>query len=163
VNADITLLIVILLLTVFFIHKKTHVAFVTLALFGGYTLSDKASYLLAQNAGAWINDSGLPVYTIIRLILLFGPPLMVAYHFRHTQTGSSRLLEQLVPAFSLTLLIAVFVVEQLNYTTRASVLDNSIALNQLWIYTPWVVVFSLGSALFDIMLRKPSDKKKTKK
>jgi hypothetical protein len=61
--------------------------------------------------------------------------------------------------------VAVFVVEQLNYSTRTEILDNSIALNQLWLYMPYVVMFALAAALFDIMAHKAKaeDKKGKKK
>ena len=153
-NGDTAALLISTLLTSLFVFRKTHVAITTMALCGGYVLSDRISYTLTQSVG----ESSLPVYTIFKLFLLFGPPAFVAFHFRGTQRGAGRFLEQLVPAFALSLLIIVFILEQLSFGTREFHLDSSIVLNQLWIYSAWVVLFAFLAALFDLLMHKPSER-----
>lgn len=156
-NADITLLALITLTTLFFVLRRTHVALTTMALSAGYVLSDRATYAISQTAWGYLGDTDIPVYSIVKLTLLFAPAVFMAFHFRNTQKGSGRFIEQLVPAFSLSLLLIIFVLEQLTLETREEYLDMSVALNQLWVYSHWVVVFALGSAFFDMLLHKPHE------
>lgn len=162
-NADITLLAIVVLLTVFFVIRRTHVALITLALCGGYVLSDKISTVLTEEATSYIGNSSVDIHSIIKILLLFGPPAFIAFHFRKTQRGSGRTIEQIVPAFALSLLIVIFVVEQLTPAVRDSYLDLSVSLNQLWTYSSWVIVFAFATAIFDFLLHKPYERHSKKK
>jgi len=161
-SGDLAALIISVSLTVLFVMRRTHVAMVTMALCAGYVLSDRISFTLSQN-DILPPDSGFPVYTVLKLLLLFGPPVFVAYHFRGTQRGGGRFIEQLAPAFALSLMVIVFILEQLAFDTRASHLDSSVILNQLWLYSAWVVAFALATALFDLLMHKPTERSRHNK
>lgn len=158
-TGDLAALIIITLLSLLLVLKKTHVAVITMALCGGYVLSDRVSFSLSQSA-SWLTDhNNIPVYTIFKLILLFGPPVFVAMHFRGTQHGGGRFVEQLVPALALSLLVIVFILEQLSFATREFHLDNSVILNQIWLFSPWIVISAFVTALFDLSLQKNKTKR----
>jgi hypothetical protein len=161
-NGDIAALIIMVLFTLLVVLKKTHVAVITMALCGGYVLSDRVSLTLSQQAGWILEDGDIPFYTIFKLLLLFGPPAFVAFYFRGTQRGSSRFVEQMTPAFALSLMLIVFILEQLPVGTRDYHLDNSVIMNQLWLYSGWVVLFAFATALFDLMIHQPKDHRRSK-
>lgn len=151
-SADLIVLIILGATTLALVLSKTHVAFVTLALCSGFVLSAEIGPgfvdLVTRSTEKVEN---LPAYTVITLILLLLPAVLVAWHFKKTQKGSSRLIGQIIPALALALLLSVFIFDFLPEVAKAYVSEETYIYGQLNILRSIIVLFAVLTALFDIM------------
>lgn len=134
---------------------RTHIAFVILALCSGYVLSQFAGVEVFDFFKIWISPNEFPLYELISLTLLFLPTLMIAYRFRRTQTGFSRSLQQLLPAVSLTMIAAVFVVDII--AIDDSFTRDSIVARLIDNFSAFLIMLAIGVALFDVLIKHANE------
>lgn len=139
----------ICLVALYFVFIKTHIAYAILALSAGFLLKE----FLAQDLTAIL--SGLSSYTyfesIKNIVLLILPPLIISLHFKNTQNGFKRGLQQLVPALSWSLLLTILVFNELPVDVKQNILDNSYIIRNLLAFKSLLVAFSFAVAFFDII------------
>ncbi len=153
-NADVLILAIIAFASIVLVISKTHVAFVTLALCSGYVLGAEVGpgiVEMATDSTGSLED--LPVYTAVTLTLLLFPPLLIGYRFRKSQKGSGRFIQQLVPAFALSLLLVIFIFDFLPDNSIQKISDETYIFGQLKFFRSWVVLFAVLTALFDIIIQ----------
>lgn len=156
-NGDFLVLIFIAAVTLLLVILKTHVAFVILALCSGYVLREFAgnqTYDLLANV---VSPIEFPLYEVVNVSLILLPALLIAYRFRGTQRGVSRLFEQLVPALSLTLLLVVFLIDILPNDVSNKVKDNAYLAGIFDTFAWVMIVFAISTALFDVLIKHAGD------
>lgn len=165
-NVDFTLLAIIAFSTLSLLFSKTHVAFVTLALCSGAVLADSVADSLAGFFRLGNSADLVTLTSAISIVLILFPPLIICYRFRKSQKGGIRFIGQFVPALGVSLLAAVLVINALPGKIYDNLASQAYLAGSLNLFEPWIVVFAIFTALFDVLIQHagpPRDYKKRKK
>jgi len=123
-NADLLTVLILGFSTFILIITETHVAFVTLALSSGYVLSDIVGPDIFDFFANTVDPNSFPLYSTVQLTLLFIPAILIAHRFRRSQRGATRFVQQIVPAFALSLLIVVLTFDALPSEAQLTLQDE---------------------------------------
>lgn len=165
-NADIIILAIVVFATFLMVFSKTHVAFVTFALCAGFVMSAEVGPGLTEMiTGSSDSNQESPVFTAVTLVLLLFPALLIGYRFRRSQKGGGRFIQQIIPAFALSLLLVVFIFDFLPDSSLNKISDETYIYGQLEFLRSWIVLFAILTALFDVIIQhagppRPYHKKK---
>lgn len=160
-DIDLLTLSLTVLVTVALVVSRTYVAFVTLALCGGFVLREVVALDLTSQLNENLNTS-LPIESIVELSLLVLPAILVAYRFIGSQSGPGRFLQQLIPSISLAFFALVLVYQSLPSAAISQLEDVSYIYGNVLPLRSILVVFALATALFDVLIQhaeRPSKKK----
>lgn len=143
--------------------SRTYVAFVTLALCGGYVLREFIALDLTNQLNQNLNTD-FPVASLVELGLLILPALLVAYRFRKSQGSAGRFIQQLIPSIALSLFALVIVYQSLPVDFQTQLSETSYIYTNVIQVRTFLVVFALATALFDVLVQhaEPPQKKRKK-
>lgn len=143
----------VLVLTV----AETHIAFVTLALCSGFVLSEYAGPEAFDALSSLIDVNSFPLYETVNVTLLLLPALLVGIRFRRTQRGVKRFVEQLIPGLAVSLMLAVFLIDIAPINVASDLQEESYIASTLKASSMWLIIFAMGSALFDVLNKHGGD------
>ena len=156
-NSDVVILLTIGICIFVLAIARTHVAFVTLALCGGYVLSQFAGPDVLSLIGNRIDSESFPIFEVVHVALLLLPALLVGIRFRRTQLGIKRFVAQLVPSLAIALLMAVFLVDIVPEDIAARLREESYLASALDSLSALLVVFAISAALFDVLVKHANE------
>lgn len=156
-NTDILILIGLATSIFVLVLMETHIAFMTFALCTGFVLTQFAGPDAYDLVSRWLSPVEYPVYKVVYLLLLLLPSLLVAHRFRRTQRGFSRFFEQIIPALAFMLLVGVFVVDILPEEQVRLWQEDSYLAGALQSYALMIIIFAIGTALFDILIKHANE------
>ena len=111
----------------------------------------------------YVDPNSSPLYATVQLFLIFFPAFLIGHRFRRSQRGPGRFVQQIVPAFALSLLVVVFVFSTLPESSQATLRDQSYFHGNLESFANWLVVFSIAAAMFDVLIQHAGPPRKYKK
>lgn len=152
-NADLLTLIILIFSTVLLVVAETHVAFVTFALAGGYVLSDFVGGDIFNWLDNFVDPNAFPLFEAVQLALIFIPAIVIGHRFRRSQRGPTRLVQQIIPAFALSLLVVVFTFNVLPEDAQETLRGESYFHSNLESFRGLLVVFAIAAAMFDILIQ----------
>ena len=162
-NADLLTLIILVFSTVLLVVSETHVAFVTFALCGGYVLSDFVGGDIFNWASNYVDPNTFPLYAAVQLTLIFLPALLIGHRFRRSQRGAGRVIQQIVPAFAMSLLVVVFTFNALPVEAQSTLRGQSYFHSNLESVKGWIVLFAIAAAMFDVLIQHAGPPRKYKR
>ena len=144
------------------IWLRTNIALGILALTAGYTLSaltsDDIFNLLYKNG---VNSGGLPLMSIISIVITLLPSLLILMRFKNYQPG--RFLVHISPAFGYALLAVLFVLIGLPYEVQKVLREESFAFTQFEYFESVIVIGAVVISVFDLMAHEKRLRRKSKR
>lgn len=162
-NGDVIILLTIGISILVMAIAETHIAFVTLALCGGYVLTQFAGPDALNLLDNYVDPESFPLFEAVHVALLLLPALLVGIRFRRTQRGMKRFISQIVPGLAMALLLTVFLVDIVPEDVTARLREESYLASTIVSMSSLLVVFAISAALFDVLVKhanEPDGKKR---
>lgn len=156
-SSDFLFLIFIAVSILVLTMAKTHIAFVILALCTGYVFSEFAGPSVFDFLQNWISPAEFPLLEVIQLALVLIPAILIGIRFRRTQRGVGRFVQQLIPALALTMLVTVFIVRIIPFSSADNLDQDSYLAGSIESFSPLLVIFAVGVALFDVLIKHANE------